>query len=421
MSGWATRSTPTAGPEQRSGNDTNGNLAPPPGFFHVVRRRHEKNTSEFVCVPRKLSLVSADGDDEDSSAPSSADGLHHSYMNVATSAPTAKDLKAQLVIVKMHNSTKALRRERDVLEALHNLKGSESFIGSWVWSEVIFSTPSSSYLCMRPIFGETLSSFGQDCRESSGIPTYFVWHILLGLMDALNFVHDAGIAHGSLSDTNTVLRCYAPHNGLQYRDYPDIVLTGFGATTDENGNAEFEDFFNLVLIMHSRVIMKWSDMSVLIEFLDMNVEHSDPLLRLAQALRAMIDAACNGQLEAEIKDLKKEWEGIASTERANGPASCPEWIRRSAYDDLASEEELEMAARPPTVLKFKTHLEKYRAWVRERRTPVALRKRTKTSQAASLLVLTFKEEEARDALEGLVEPVQMPYSEGREQVRGRRW
>jgi hypothetical protein len=387
-------------PKQKSNNNNDGDLTPNPDYFRIVEGPyHQTETiSEFVCLPRKVSTESADEDVESPDALSSADGCH---VGSIITGRTAKYLKSQLVIVKMHTTSKALRRERDILEVLHNLKGSEAFIGSYVWSETLFPEASESFLCMRPIFGKTLYGFGKACLKSRLIPTYFVWHILLGLMDALDFIHDAGIAHGALTVATAVLRCDAPRGELQHRDYPDIVLTGFGAAAGQDGDGEFEDCFNLVWIMYARVITRWSDIVTLMRFVNMDAEQSTPLLRLAQAFKTMMNAASNGQMEATVKDLKKEWEDIAVTEREKGPDECPEWIKFAAYDDVATGEDLEAAAQPPLVLNFGADSDKFRTWVRERREPVALRKRTKKNKVASLLVFKFRNPESHDALDKL--------------------
>ena len=373
--------------------DEGTSLTPPPNFFRVVQGLYQTETSgEWLCLPRQLFTTAAVTEEDDDPEGGST------TTSLITS--TKSSIKAQLVIVKMRSQIKALRNERDALELLHDKDGSESFIGCWVSSEVLFSTPANSYLCLRPIYGKSLDAFGAACVTSTRIPGYFVWHIFLSLLDAISFVHATGLAHGSLCAANVVLRCEVPRKALRYGDYPDVVLTGFCAAMGVDEQGMKEDTDGLVNIMYEGVIVQWSDTGALMRFVDFGEEQTDPLMRLAGALKGMVD----GRMGVKLEELKKEWEDIAVAERAKGPDQCPEWIKKTAYDGLVTDEELEKVARPPLVLKFGKDSQKFKDWARATRTPVALKKRTKASQEASMLVFKFRDQVNREGLTELEEP-----------------
>ncbi|KAF1980090.1 hypothetical protein BU23DRAFT_2255 [Bimuria novae-zelandiae CBS 107.79] len=371
---------------------------PLPGKFRIVKYLQKTSTSTAcLCLPRHLDSVLEDaGDDDPEPGHSAGDIYRDPSIDSSKVGYHAKALRAQLVVVKMYNPTTILRTERDALELFHDFEASGTFIGAWTTSEVLFTAPQNSYLCLEPIFGKTLNAFGQTCLVSPRIPTYFVWHIFLGLIDGLNFVHGAGLAHGNLNGDNMVMRRYAPRHGLRYYNYPDLVLTGFDAATTAD-EVKAKDVYDLVKIMYDSVVKQWSDTATLLDFIDLDDVQTNSLLLLVRALRDAILGFSN-HAAVELQDLTNDWKNIAIVERAKGPEICPQWIKDTAYDELATDEQLKEAARPPLGLNFRTDQEEFRQWVRARRAPVALKKRWNKSSQAHLLVFKFQDKASRATL-----------------------
>lgn len=375
------------------------------------------NSMAWVCIPRyphtnqaiASNRASSSGGDQQAPALEPALGLPltpppevqhdagrigHDPNGIAFIEDLVQEATAQLVVVKMHSSTASLRNESDSLKILHDVNGSEDYIGAWIMREVHSSISTLSWLSLRPIFGKTLDAFGQTCLTTNRIPTYFVWHIAASLISALEFAHKAGIAHGAVRGANAMLRCLRP-SGQQYQDWPDVVLTEFGAArrlpryedtgnTDASANLKSKDIMNLVTMLYEDVISQWSDASLLMDFVDLSIEQTDPFMQFAVALKGLLEAGLQG-IKFNFGDLK-DWREMAVGERTKGPESCPYWIQRAAHDTLITEEELSKAIRAPLVLKFGQDSKQYKQWERARRTPVALCKR---EAKCGLLVIRF--------------------------------
>ncbi|KAJ4360095.1 uncharacterized protein N0V89_000654 [Didymosphaeria variabile] len=403
-------------------------LVPPPAEFRIVQNTHKTATSrEWLCLPRHMdTALAADPEaahPHDDGRPASkeqeeptvvlpTDDHFDENSSVAefnrgpeTGPFTGNILQealAKLVVVKMHARIDTLTNESEILKILHDLDRSEAFVGAWVVHEVISWTPISSWVALRPIFGKTLDAFGQACLDTNRMPTYFVWHIFLSMMSALEFVHGAEISHGAVSGANFMLQCSSP-GGQSYHDWPDVVLTGFhAADLDIFDNGKSEDVEKMAKIMYNDVITRWSDAGLLMHFIVIGTQRSDSLMKLAAALKALTEAPAEGK-SLSLGDLQ-QWRNIAVAERAKG-GCCPLWIKSAAYDPLITEE-LEEATRPPLVLTFGPNSEKFKRWDRARRTPVALRKRQtrhRGTEKHGLLVIKF--ELRRDKFANLVNSV----------------
>ncbi|KAF2442957.1 hypothetical protein P171DRAFT_53231 [Karstenula rhodostoma CBS 690.94] len=359
---------------------------------------YEKETSAaWLCLPRHLDTTPAVEDSESEQEehtaypfdghPSAAVSGHDANDNSSSQKLHRKAL-TQLVVVRMYKSPAALRNESDTLSIVNDSEGSEDFVGASVLRELHSGIPTDSWLCLRPIFGKNLEAFGQACLATNRIPTYFVWHIVLRLVSALEFVHTAGIVHGDLGSANVMLRCSLP--GREDRDWPDVVLTGFEVEVDMDlyEDERREDVRRMSEILYTDVICRWSDAGTLIPFLNLTISQPDQLMQFAAALKTMVEAP----LGEEVPSLSnfKVWKAVAVAEMAKGPGTCPAWIKIAAYDALVTEKELEKAMRPPLVLNFGPDSEKFKRWVRARRTPVALRKKGTRGNRIGLLVVKFK-------------------------------
>ncbi|KAL5388156.1 hypothetical protein DPSP01_003146 [Paraphaeosphaeria sporulosa] len=354
---------------------------------------YDKDTSAaWLCLPRNLDTTPGFEDEEAQEEPpahlfrpdSSADIPRH---DANVGEKLHRKARAQLVVVRMYKSLDALRNEMETLNMMHDFKRSGDFIGP-LGLRACYSIPTASWLCLRPIFGKSLEAFGQACLDTNRIPTYFVWHIFIRLLSAVEFVHAAGIAHGDLSSANVMLRCSLPDS--PEREWPDVVLTGFEVEVDMDlyEDERREDVKRMAGILYTDVISQWSDSAMLMSFIDLTFPQADPLMQFAAELKALVDARLDQYVDLEDFD---EWKSVAISERARGPGYCPAWIKTAAYDVLVTEKELGKAMGPPLVLRFGPGSEKFKRWVRARRTPVALR-RTPTRGPArfGLLVIKFK-------------------------------
>ncbi|KAJ4292096.1 hypothetical protein N0V90_009995 [Kalmusia sp. IMI 367209] len=374
-----------------------GDLTPSTATFKIVKELHvTEDSALYLCTPRHLGTSLENGsvtDSLDRDEPLDT-ALHEPFkanrLSGRFTSLSKEDLRKlrQLCVVKTYNNIKILRNESDILELLHKQDGSESFIGACILKVQITGLKESSWLCLRPVFSKTLEEFGQACSgvsNASRVPTYFVWHIFLGLLSALEFVHGAGITHGDIHRTNVILNCYAPRSKQHFRDYPTVVLTGFEAGEIEvSQKSAQKDMKNMIVLVHDDVFLRWSDAALLMDFCDAEMQKSDPLFSLASALKSFLNAPLAQLAHFDLK----MWGGIAVVQRDKGPQTCPEWIRGTAHDDLVTEEELEKVTQPVLVLgSFGEKIGEYREWARSTRMPVALRER---NGKCGLLVLKFE-------------------------------
>ncbi|KAL5438532.1 hypothetical protein PMIN07_003842 [Paraphaeosphaeria minitans] len=367
-------------------------LSPPLREFRVVKDMYEKESSaEWLCLPRALDATAAVEEEETKEEPpahlfrpdSSADIPRH---DTSVGERLHRKARAQLVVVRMYESLDALRNESDTLNMLHDREGqrSEDFIGP-LELHACYSIPTDSWLCLPPIFGKSLEAFGQACLDTNRIPAYFVWHVFIRLMSAVQFVHAAGIAHGDLSSANVMIRL--PDS--PEREWPDVILTGFEVEVnmDLYEDERREDVKRMAGILYTDVISQWSDSAMLMRFIDFTLPQADPLMDFAAELKTIVDARLDQYVDLE--DFE-EWKSVAISERARGPGYCPAWIKTAAYDVLVTDKELEKAMRPPLVLRFGPGSERFKRWARARRMPVALRTPTGGPARFGLLVIKFK-------------------------------
>lgn len=56
---------------------------------------------------------------------------------------------------------------------------------------------------MKPIAGRTLRGIHEE--SDGALPDYIIWHIFVGLLDALESMHGEGVAHGDVRMENVML------------------------------------------------------------------------------------------------------------------------------------------------------------------------------------------------------------------------
>jgi hypothetical protein len=303
-------------------------------------------------------------------------------------------LLGQCVVVKTSTSPTALRREADVTEHLHRGREYASLhIGSYILRSQITRSPSTSWLCMRPVFGPTLAAFGTTCaNQNIGLPSWMVAHIFIGLLDAVAFVHADGYTHGNVEAKNVVLNAYPTYFHYRYRGYPDVQLIDFhnaAPITETDGVAE-KDVKALLRVIQE-MICTWSDVAPFLEEEGAAkiIETSDPIVLLLQTICGVL--AHNEALT--LDDLRREFGSQLEAIRHEGPQNMPWSMVKMLHADLATDEGMEDAVREPTVLKFATMREELRRLRDE--VPVEMGPaRHAGMRTNGILVIRFKRREA---------------------------
>jgi serine/threonine protein kinase len=287
------------------------------------------------------------------------DVLYKSMQQNGASALPDQHLRMlpQLVVVKTRRKTDELRNEALHIEEQHR-KGecATLHIGSYVLGAQYTTSPSTSFICLRPVFGPTLAQFGEASNKDgqSGIPGWFVAHICIGLVDAVGFLHDEGMVHGKIEASNIMLNLYATYMHHRYRGYPDVQLIDFSATGPGDEDAVEEDSRGILEVME-QTIAKWSDVAPFIGFADNATgsgrEGEDPLV----AQLAFIEMMLAGDYDEyfNIPDLRERAEDM----RHEGPEMMPKTLIKLLHEDLVPATEIERAVQDPLVLKVRNHRE----------------------------------------------------------------
>jgi serine/threonine protein kinase len=387
---------------------------PPTHHFHTVRTLSstESGAATYLCLPRRLAH---------NPTPSTHPKTHNLAL-VLKNAPyallkreTDYAYAAQLIVVKMHVDTTALRRESNLLTYLHSNGGTElsvvgggstqSFLGSYIIGQQFTGDPASSWICLRPYFGRPLHEWGRysvsrTCVNprtgmEKPIDAFFVWHIFLSLVETLSYLHERnGVVNNRVVLENVVLNPYPVHGLHWFRNWPDVVVVDFGAATWLDESRERDEVRALLdLICH--VVMKYSDAALLRER-GCSVEMS-PLFQFVNDVNKFFDEA--EDQEMKIATVKARWGAMATEQRGYGPKIFPEDHLRLAKSELVDADGL-ARGRAIVLNKFGGTLEKFRAFARARRErwPVvytevqATNRRTKAK--SGLCIIKFRQKKA---------------------------
>ncbi|KAG9192576.1 hypothetical protein G6011_11310 [Alternaria panax] len=377
---------------------------PPDQLFRVVKPLSTLTSSSgvFLCLPRALppsfeplnevdfALQDRIADIRDAfqtvpgntrlrqqlpllSYKSSKDVLCNNMQHNGASWLEDKHLKmlSQLVVVKTHKDTDGLRNEVLQVEGQHR-KGEHAtlHVGSYVLRAQYTDSPSTSFVCLRPVFGPTLAQFGEASNKDQGhIPSWFVEHIFVGLVDAVGFLHDEGIVHGKIEASNVMLNLYPTYMHHRYRGYPDVQLMNFSLAREcDEGDDEAKERDNRsVLEPMEQVITRWSDVAPFMQFQSdatwLRGEGDDPLLIQLASIQRMLAEEYDGY--TDLSELRER----AVDVRHEGPETMPRNLMKLLHADLVTPDELDRAVRAPLVLKL-TAKRGAMAKFLERRTPV---------------------------------------------------
>ncbi|OAL45842.1 hypothetical protein IQ07DRAFT_518899 [Pyrenochaeta sp. DS3sAY3a] len=259
----------------------------------------------------------------------------------------------QLVVVKMNVSPEALGKEADVVEELHSGREySTLFIGTKMIRGQITADPSSSWICLRPVFGHTIPQLGEAfAKAKKEVPDWLVAHILLGLISAAQFVHGDGLVYGNVSAENTMINLYPEYMHHRYRGYPDIQLVGFSQAekVDDTSGGAAKDVRDVMMVI-VEFITKWSSATPYFGTgIGLRVSQ-EPLVLLWQQVQEILAGNEKvtwddmGGLIIHLEEL-----------RGSGPKTLPKDIIKILHSDLASQEELKSAMKGSRVVVLKFH------------------------------------------------------------------
>jgi hypothetical protein len=381
-------------PTLKAGDAALLNLAPkPPG--HLFRIVKTLSPGVYLCLPRALPppfepTTDIDPDLHDklvdvrsafATVPNArlhqqlpllsyarlSDVLYEAMQHNGTSFLLNRHLKMamQLVVVKMSAETEKLRGEVDIVESLHRgVEEASLFIGSYVLQSQHTISPATSFAVLRPVYGPTLQQY-EEHSTGGGIPGWLVGHIAIGLMDAVQYVHDCGVPHGSISASNTMINLYPTDMHHRYRGYPDIQLIDFaGATRSWHDEVEKIDVQALLEVIEE-LISKYSDVAPflgLVTYAGVQ-EGEDPLISLLRQVRSMLASTYDGPFEMD--DLRKQLAPRLEQMRHDGPETLPRDLMKLLHSDLVTGPELERAVQGPLVIRFQAKKEEMRKIVED--------------------------------------------------------
>ncbi|KAF1843237.1 uncharacterized protein K460DRAFT_368144 [Cucurbitaria berberidis CBS 394.84] len=369
---------------------------PPAHLFRTVKRLSafaNKSNAVFLCLPRELPPPFIPETSRSYGLPSpvakvhaafkkqpearmrqqvwlleyprASDAIFHSMNFNGVSGLTQEYVKVlpQLVVVKMGVAPAKIRKEGEIIEILHRGREySTLHIGSSIVKSQITSEASSSWLCLRPNFAPTLAQFGEASVAAGrgGIPSWFVAHTFLGLVDAVDFLHKDGIMHNRLYASNVMLNLYPSYIHHRYRGYPDIQLIDFSCATTMAESGSEKDTKGLLWVVE-QVVTKWSDSAPFLAVKAAREDTDDPTVLVLRDIQEVLgDDAPFG-----LKDIKQNFVVRVEKLRNTGPETIPRYMMKLLHADLATEEELESAFRKLTVLKFETRREEFRRIVKD--------------------------------------------------------
>jgi hypothetical protein len=204
----------------------------------------------------------------------------------------------------------------------------------------------TSWICTRPVDGPTLSEFG---GKIDGIPGWMVAHILLGVVSQV-------VDGEEVKCDDVVLDVRPQREGVYvYRDYP-ILRVDVGGAGNEEVTAR------LVLELMRDVIVEWSDVAgyiVSARLVGQEVLMTDePVLLVLRDVMALLETDIVG-----MENVVDEFEARLVDIRHEGPMEMPAKMVQKLHVDLMTEEEVKWAFREPSVFKFTSQFEKFRAIV----------------------------------------------------------
>lgn len=301
-------------------------MRPPVSSFRTIKKiSKDEGGSVYLCLLRRLD----------------ANTDHH----------------AQLMVVKQHALPEAVRKEANIIDFLHHPVQSDDVVGSFILREQVTSIAASSWLCLRPIFGRNLQDFGVLCSDIAGIPSYFCWHIFLDMVEAVEYIHGAGVAHNDICASNIMIDPNHPLNEHHFHEYPNVVLIDFDKASVISREKAKSDVRGLLMVVEE-VVTKWSDLASVLDTLELKSKKTDPLARFEREVWTVLKR----EEEMTVEGLRNEWGEMAEAGRDAGPLDIPSWMQQVIHNELAATDEMNKAARSKEiVIKFSRKISEFGA------------------------------------------------------------
>ncbi|KAF1960721.1 hypothetical protein CC80DRAFT_263238 [Byssothecium circinans] len=342
---------------------------PPAHLFRIIRTLHtDEHSATYLCLPRKLRSTETLTSHNGSIHPSGRHPTHNLARNLKK-APSARlkhqidfEHAVQLLIVKTHAAPDGLRGEGTLMEALHKALGeeagpSQSFLGSYVL-KAQYTDAVDSWLVLRPLFGRSLfdicgyagSQPDSVVKDVKPIPSFFIWHIFLSLMEGLTLIHGLGVTNNNVCLENVVLNPYPVDRSNWFRDWPDVVLSEFGVADELDERAENAEVRALLSLM-VRIVEHYSDVAVLrTAGVDMR---NSPLATFSDEASQILDLG----VSMNMVDVAHRWKDLATAGREKGHQMFPDEMMRLATNEMVDAEEL--ARVRAVVCRFPTKAENF--------------------------------------------------------------
>lgn len=241
--------------------------------------------------------------------------------------------------------------------------------------------PHSSWLRLRPQFGRTLDQFGwwfkYDIKQPAPksvpkpVPAYFIWHVFLSVLWALDIAHGEGIAKLNVDLENICLNLHPVHSTHWFRNWPDVVLVDVSEATVLDDTSRKKDVEGLLHVMRHLI-----DVYGTVEESKQQTRNKQKgrLDEFAEYVRRTLDG--DEEEGVTLAALKDVWESVATIERKEGPRDIAQRFINYAHNDMIDRHGLDEAL---AVSRFGSESsEDFQAWIRARpeRSPVVFEKKT---------------------------------------------
>jgi hypothetical protein len=274
---------------------------PPPHLFRTITQLSSTaTTSTYLCLPRNIPPFSPDT---------------ATFPQLVTT-----NLSRANTLLLPHFRAVTLSTTPSILRNLCNRIESTNL--DRIYKAQFTPLPNSSWLVTTPVFSVDLSTFG---LAHGGIPTFFLAHILLGILDA---------GHSGV----VLFDLYPRSTTWQFRGWPEVVVWPRDDSDED------------VLWIMEQVAATWSDC---VPFMDTQGD-DEPLLVLLREVKAL-----RREGGVTLDGVRERFTGRLEDMRLLGPAELPVEMLRHMHADLATDREIEVAMRAPTVIRFERRYEAF--------------------------------------------------------------
>jgi serine/threonine protein kinase len=180
-----------------------------------------------------------------------------------------------------------------------------------------------SYICIPPVFGPTLKQIAARVYDHDKVvPTYFIAHIVVGLVAALTYLHGSQLAHNNLIPDHIILDPHPAEDDFAFRDYPNVKFINFGEASASELETNCDGDIRMLFYTLKTTFAEWTG-------------------EWAVAERQVVaDLAAETKQELTVGELE-ELSAMAFDKRALGPEYLDKWLADCCHDDLVTASELD--------------------------------------------------------------------------------